>query len=177
MARRDATALYGFVAWIAVHVCFTIFLLWAYTPDRLLVSLGVTYFPDKHWALALPCWTLVSLLTAVVLYATYNAMRRPGLESLSNIVDEYTRIPDERDLGGARPSPRAVAARPALTARALFIPRGSVGRRGAAPQRRRPADNRREPLGPREQQRQRRARLSRGGARRKARRARRARTA
>ena len=98
---RSSTALYGFVAWIAIHVSFSIFLLWAYTPDGVLVSLGVTYFPDKHWALALPCWTLVSLLAAVVLYATYNAMHHPDLESLSNIVDEYTRVPDERDLGGA----------------------------------------------------------------------------
>ena len=96
--NANTTALYGFVAWIAVHICFTIFLLWAYTPDRVLVSLGVTYYPSKHWALALPCWTLVSLLTAVVLYAFYNVMRQPDLESLANVVDEYTRVPDERNL-------------------------------------------------------------------------------
>ena len=106
MSRRLSAALYGFVAWIAIHICFSIFLMWAYTPDRYLISLGVTYFPDKHWALALPCWSLVSLLSFTCLYATYNAMRRPDLESLSNIVDEYTRVPDERDLGGARQKPR-----------------------------------------------------------------------
>ena len=106
MSRRLSAALYGFVAWVAIHICFSIFLMWAYTPDRYLISLGVTYFPDKHWALALPCWSLVSLLSFTCLYATYNAMRRPDLESLSNIVDEYTRVPDERDLGGARQKPR-----------------------------------------------------------------------
>ena len=87
-----STALYGFVAWIAIHVCYSIFLLWAYTPDGVLISYGWTYFPDKHWALALPCWTLVSMLTAVVLYAAYNIMHLPDLESVSNIFDEHTRL-------------------------------------------------------------------------------------
>lgn len=145
--RGRNTALYGFVAWIAVvraprpteraampvtsdffprfwpssivsvlplptthpcllgptrlqHICFTIFLLWAYTPERVLVSFGMSYYPAKHWAIALPCWTLVSLLAVVLLYGFYNVMRQPDLESLSNIVDEYTRVPDERDLSG-----------------------------------------------------------------------------
>ena len=99
--RRDPTAIHGFVAWIAIHIAFTIFVLWAYTPEHILIGLGVTYFPAKHWALALPCWALVSLVAGVLLYATYNAMHRPDLESLSNIVDEYTRVPDERELSGA----------------------------------------------------------------------------
>ena len=108
---RRTTALYGFIAWIAVHVCTTIFLLWSYTPDHVLVSLGITYFPDKHWALALPCWIIISLLKVGVLYATYNIMHWPDLESMSNIVDEYTRVPDERNLSGAYAAQRAAVQR------------------------------------------------------------------
>lgn len=97
---KSALALYGFVAWIATHVCYVLFLLWAYLPDRVLNNLGVTYYPDKHWALALPCHALVSFVSALTFYLTYNMMHVPPLDSLSTIVDEYYKLPEERDLGG-----------------------------------------------------------------------------
>ena len=84
------TALYGFVAWIGTHICYAMFILWAYLPERALQELGVTYYPNKYWAVALPCHALVSVFAIFVFHWFYHAMRVPPLESFSNLVDEYT---------------------------------------------------------------------------------------
>ena len=41
---------------------YVVYLVWAYTPEDVLVRLGVTYYPDKYWALAVPCWICVLVL-------------------------------------------------------------------------------------------------------------------
>ena len=105
-ARRDPefsndstrAHLYGFVAWIAIHVLYSLYLLWAHLPAHVLNGLGVTYHPDKHWALALPCYAIVTLVTIPVVYASYNLMNLPPLESVSTIVDEHSRAPEEREM-------------------------------------------------------------------------------
>ena len=105
-ARRDSefssestrAHLYGFVAWIAIHLLYSLYLLWAHLPAHILNGLGVTYHPDKHWALALPCYAIVTLVTIPVVYASYNLMNLPPLESLSTIVDEHSRAPEEREM-------------------------------------------------------------------------------
>ena len=93
---HSAAALYGFVAWIATQIAFALFLLWAYLPESTLHRLGITYYPAKHWALTLPSHLLVSLVMGLVFYWTFNMMRLPPLEDLSTIVDEFSRVPDER---------------------------------------------------------------------------------
>lgn len=90
--------LYGFVVWISIHVAYTLFLLWAHLPAHVLQGLGVTYYPDHHWALALPCWCFVTAVSMVVFYALYNLMQLPDLADTSTIVDEYTRMAGEREL-------------------------------------------------------------------------------
>lgn len=76
---------YGFVGWVSFSVAYgacaespngnreltappVLFLAWAYSPPQLLHSLGVTYYPSKWWALALPAWCCVALLCALVAY-------------------------------------------------------------------------------------------------------------
>ena len=74
-----ARALYGFVAWIAIHVCYTIFLSWAtlHAGARAHESWHHLVSGQALWALALPCWVLVTLVFLVVLYGSYNAMHLP----------------------------------------------------------------------------------------------------
>ncbi len=43
-----------------------LFLAWAFVPEAALHALGVTYYPDKWWALAAPAW-----LGAAVLYGYF----------------------------------------------------------------------------------------------------------
>ena len=37
---------------IGTHLCYAVFLLWAYLPEHVLHDLGVTYYPSKYWAVA-----------------------------------------------------------------------------------------------------------------------------
>ena len=89
------TGIYGFVAWIGTHLCYAVFLLWAYLPEHVLHDLGVTYYPSKYWAVAVPCHVLVSVAAVYVGYWFYNMMRLPPLESFHNIVDEYSKDADD----------------------------------------------------------------------------------
>ena len=72
---------------------FVAYLAWAFIPDDALESLGVHYYPDKYWALAVPVW-----LFALGLYA---AWAYEGVNLLS------VRAEDDEDLvaevGGSIP--------------------------------------------------------------------------
>ncbi|KAL1530322.1 hypothetical protein AB1Y20_001231 [Prymnesium parvum] len=92
-------ALYGFVAWIATHVCFALFIAWAYTPESILADLGITWYPNKYWALALPSFLVVSMTFAYAFHWTHSMMNLPPLESLSTLVDEFSNFPQDSDLG------------------------------------------------------------------------------
>ena len=91
---RGATSVevYGFVAWtssavaygeqrraemhedcsnIVVHlaVCVAVlFLLWAFVPASILERIGITYYPSKYWATALPVWCCAAVVFALVVY-------------------------------------------------------------------------------------------------------------
>ena len=71
----------GFGAWLA----------WAYVPDRVLHAWGVTWYPSKYWALALPAWALVALAFAFVAYFFANIMSEAPLDSLSVVTDAHAR--------------------------------------------------------------------------------------
>ena len=45
-----------------------LFMLWAYTPEAVLEAHGVTYYPSKYWAVALPAWACVSVVFVYWLY-------------------------------------------------------------------------------------------------------------
>ena len=44
------------------------YLVWAYTPTSVLAAHGITYYPSKQWAVALPAWVCV---TVVFVYWVY----------------------------------------------------------------------------------------------------------
>jgi len=92
----NSSIIRAFVAWICTHLCYTLFILWAYLPDPVLNDLGVTYFPSKYWAVAMPCHVLVSFAIMYLLYWFYNLMRLPQLRAFQNVMDEYSKAPDEK---------------------------------------------------------------------------------
>jgi hypothetical protein len=63
----SSVEVYGFAGWIASAVAFVAFLVWAVLPESCLHALGITYYPSKHWALAIPLWLV--LLVAYVYWA------------------------------------------------------------------------------------------------------------
>ena len=65
---------FGFLGWITSSVMYCLFIVWACTPDALLHFHGVTWYPDKYWACAVPVWMCVTLVTAFFMYGFLNGV-------------------------------------------------------------------------------------------------------
>ncbi|KAI8068479.1 PIG-P-domain-containing protein, partial [Gongronella butleri] len=96
---------YGFVMYLATFVVFGLYIIWAYLPDRILHDLGITYYPSRYWALAIPTWLMVLVWFIFFYYVTYNMMNTPPFDTLEAITDEHAVIM-------AKDSIPPVAARP-----------------------------------------------------------------
>ncbi|XP_010244119.1 PREDICTED: phosphatidylinositol N-acetylglucosaminyltransferase subunit P-like isoform X1 [Nelumbo nucifera] len=70
-----------------------IFFIWAYLPEPWLHYVGITYYPSRYWALAVPAYALVTVLLAMAFYFGLNFMATPPSTSLNIMFDEYSREP------------------------------------------------------------------------------------
>lgn len=84
---------YGFVLYLFSSCCFLIYLLWSYLPSPFLHALGIHYYPDRWWSLAVPSFLVVLLAYIYVALALYNTeyLTLP-LHSLETIVDDAGKI-------------------------------------------------------------------------------------
>jgi phosphatidylinositol glycan class P protein len=74
--RRGASSVevYGFVGWITSAVAFALYCLWAFTPEPMLQKAGITYYPSKQWALIIPAYLIISVITVYWVYESFNMM-------------------------------------------------------------------------------------------------------
>ena len=84
---------YGFVGSISTVVATVIFFVWAYLPDSWLHSIGISYYPNKHWALAVPAYFMVTVVLALGFYIGLNFMSTPPPTSFNTVFDEFSRDP------------------------------------------------------------------------------------
>ncbi|KAL6844193.1 hypothetical protein ACP4OV_025866 [Aristida adscensionis] len=109
LAARDhgpkPSEVYGFVGSITTVIATAVYLAWAYTPEPWLRSLGITYYPSRYWALAVPSFVIVAVALSMAIYMGLNFVATPPPASFSNIFDENSR---ERTVF----SPEAEAERP-----------------------------------------------------------------
>lgn len=65
------------------------YLLWSYLPSPFLQQLGINYYPNRWWSLAIPSFLVMSLVYIYVALASYNTgyLTLP-MSSIENIVDE-----------------------------------------------------------------------------------------
>lgn len=70
-----------------------IYLLWSYLPSPFLHQLGLYYYPNRWWSLAIPASLVMTLLYIYVALAAYNTeyLTLP-LSSIENMVDEAANI-------------------------------------------------------------------------------------
>ncbi|KAL4458439.1 hypothetical protein ABPG75_013304 [Micractinium tetrahymenae] len=87
----SSVEVYGFVGWITSSVAYVLFLLWAYTPDHVLEAHGITYYPSKWWALALPAWACATVVFAFWLYESLCMMSAPPPGAPSTLRDRHSR--------------------------------------------------------------------------------------
>jgi len=98
-------AAYGFVLYLSAWVCLAVYLTWAYIPDSWLHAVGLTYWPQKYWAVAAPIYLTVALIFAIFLYVALNLTITPAFDSRYTITDEHARSvrTDDRLPAGAIP--------------------------------------------------------------------------
>jgi phosphatidylinositol N-acetylglucosaminyltransferase subunit P len=84
-----------------------IYLLWSYLPSPFLHQLGIYYYPNRWWSLAIPAWLVMTLVYMYVALACYNTgyLTLP-MTSIENIVDDAANIAvidgkGRRRLGGS----------------------------------------------------------------------------
>ncbi|KAF0713087.1 Aste57867_4527 [Aphanomyces stellatus] len=82
--------IYGFAGWIASIVIFVCYLLWAYVPDEILEDYGLTYYPSRYWALAVPAMLVMTVFMLVVFYIAINWISTAPFDSYNTIRDQYT---------------------------------------------------------------------------------------
>ncbi|KAI9171743.1 Vacuolar protein sorting-associated protein [Paramyrothecium foliicola] len=79
---------YGFVLYLFSSFSFLIYLLWSYLPSPFLHALGIDYYPDRWWALAVPAFLVMTVVYIYVALATYNTERLTiPLHSVETLVD------------------------------------------------------------------------------------------
>ncbi|ETI24477.1 hypothetical protein G647_03846 [Cladophialophora carrionii CBS 160.54] len=84
---------YGFVLYLASTLAFLIYILWSYLPSPFLHALGITYYPNRWWSLAIPAWIVMLLIFIYVALLSYNIeyLTLP-LGSLECMVDEAANV-------------------------------------------------------------------------------------
>ncbi|KAL7620685.1 hypothetical protein AAE478_009680 [Parahypoxylon ruwenzoriense] len=84
---------YGFVLYLFSSLTFLIYLLWSYLPSPFLHALGIYYYPNRWWALAVPSFLVMLIVYIYVALAAYNTeILTLPMTSLETIVDEAAQV-------------------------------------------------------------------------------------
>ncbi|KAB5578405.1 PIG-P domain-containing protein [Coniochaeta sp. 2T2.1] len=80
---------YGFVLYLFSTLSFGVYLLWSYLPSPFLHGLGIYYYPNRWWSLAVPSFLVMLLCYIYIALAAYNVERLTlPLSDLGTVVDE-----------------------------------------------------------------------------------------
>ncbi|KAM4072403.1 hypothetical protein ACB094_11G135900 [Castanea mollissima] len=74
---------YGFVGSITTVI----------TTEDWLHSIGISYYPSRHWALTVPAYFMVTVVLALGFYIGLNFMSTPSPTSLNIMFDEFSSEP------------------------------------------------------------------------------------
>lgn len=84
---------YGFAVYLASSAAFLMYLLWSFLPSPILHQLGIYYYPNRWWALAVPAWLIMAVLWIYAALAGYNTEYLTlKMNNIENLVDETAQI-------------------------------------------------------------------------------------
>ena len=89
-APQPERAIYGFVMLSFSLISYIIYVVVSVLPSPLLNKFGWDYLPDKYWSIAMPAYIVVAILMVVPVYMSLNIGRVNDIDSIANLVDEYT---------------------------------------------------------------------------------------
>ncbi|XP_018570276.1 phosphatidylinositol N-acetylglucosaminyltransferase subunit P [Anoplophora glabripennis] len=93
-APTPTRAVYGFVMYLSFEIFFIIYVIWAIVPEEYLELIGITFLPQRYWAVAVPIYFLIVLtIFAFVIYPALGWSMTPDVDDLRTIKD---------DIGGKR---------------------------------------------------------------------------
>ncbi|PGH21308.1 hypothetical protein AJ80_03358 [Polytolypa hystricis UAMH7299] len=95
---------YGFVLHVTSSAAFLMYLLWSYLPSPFLHQLGINYYPNRWWSLAIPSYIVMTIVYIYVALSAYNVgyLTLP-MNSIENIVDDAANIAVINSKGRPRP--------------------------------------------------------------------------
>jgi len=74
-------------------------LVWSVVPDEVLHAIGITYYPQKYWAVAFPIWLVSCWIFAILIYFASNWIATEPLDSYYTITDKHAREYDSNNEG------------------------------------------------------------------------------
>ncbi len=89
-AMHASAEVYGFCLYVSTFIGALLYLAWALLPDTLLHSWGITYYPSKYWALALPAWGCSMLAAVPLVYFLVNMTSTLPLDHTNLLSDGWT---------------------------------------------------------------------------------------
>ncbi|KAH9833198.1 PIG-P [Rhodofomes roseus] len=122
-SRSRAPEFYGFVAWTSTYLLFCLYLLWALLPDEYIICLGISWFPNREWAILLPAYSMVLVLLTYFTYFALALSGTPPFSDISTITDSRAHLPP-----GGGENPYFAHARPNSVSQMYDIPIGMVNR-------------------------------------------------
>ncbi|XP_056632224.1 phosphatidylinositol N-acetylglucosaminyltransferase subunit P [Diorhabda sublineata] len=82
-------AVYGFVMYLSFRIFFIIYLIWAVVPESYFRLMGITFLPQRHWAITVPIYLLTVLtIVAFVIYPSLGLCMTPAIDDIRTIRDE-----------------------------------------------------------------------------------------
>ncbi|PSN57193.1 Phosphatidylinositol N-acetylglucosaminyltransferase subunit P [Blattella germanica] len=89
-APTPTRAVYGFVQYLGCLTAFVLYFVWAVVPDNILHSIGLTYWPQKYWAVAIPIHVGLGIaLFGAIIYPAINLAMTPSLDDMRTITDQH----------------------------------------------------------------------------------------
>ncbi|ETN60133.1 phosphatidylinositol glycan, class P [Anopheles darlingi] len=90
-APTPGRAIYGFALFLLFKTLFALYVVWAFVPTAVFERLGLTYLPDKYFALFLPILALVAItLFAFLVYPSLALAMTPDVDDRTTVTDSYT---------------------------------------------------------------------------------------
>ena len=81
---------YSFVGLISTIVAYIIFLTWSFAPESLLHTYGITYYPSRYYAIALPAYIIVITILIGMFYMGINMFYTFDPSDKRNAMDNST---------------------------------------------------------------------------------------